>query len=91
MALFSEKTGNDTEIASNIRSAIDYHLTGSLEETAPLECFVEEALRLYKLENQEGIPFDIACIDLRGRNYDPLWLNAEFINALKKLCGYKST
>ncbi|GEM_PF-844990 len=87
-ALFGAIAGDDAEITGHIKSAIDYSLTGEFDTPAPLRQFAEAALELYSQQERLVPSYGLEHLDLRGRNYEPLWIQQEVIALLKQLSGY---
>lgn len=88
-ALFSPDSAGTTSFAKHIKSAIDYHLTGSMTEPAPLMIFAQTALQLFTEQQKLPPSYGLQHIDLRRRGYEPLYLRGEIITALKALAGYR--
>jgi hypothetical protein len=88
-ALFAPDSSGADTITEHIKSAIDYHLTGSMTQTAPLQAFAETALKLFADQQKLPPSYGLQHIELRGRSYEPLYLREEIIGALKQLAGYR--
>lgn len=77
----------DGYMAEQIKRAIDFSLTGSLDEVADMDAFAEAAKKV--LGSNPSMPPGSAFhhIGMDGREFDPLWIREELMGVLKKLTG----
>ena len=88
--LFGRATGGDPYLAQQIKKAIDFSLTGSVDQSAPLERFTEAALRLGREYRTMPPSCRICHLDFREKEYDPLWIHRELSRIFRELAGYDS-
>lgn len=88
-ALLQQSGSYDEALVQHVKTAIDFALTGETEKGAPLEVFVEAAVKLMKEQGQLSPSFGLGHLDLRGGYYDALWVRAEVVRVLKLLAGYR--
>ncbi len=87
-SLFGRVTGQDPYLANQIKTAIEYSLTGSADRSAPLDNFTQAALKLFASQCPLPPSWGFAHLDLSRNSFDPLWVRLEFIKSLKHLAGY---
>ncbi len=87
-ALFSPATGSDPYLSHHLKEAIDYHVTGTLNTSAPLDKFAEAALSLFSDDELDLPSYGLEHLDLREHRYDPLFTQILVKGSLKKLAGY---
>ena len=88
-SLFGILTGRDPYLTSQIKTAIEFSLTGSADRTAPLDSFTKAALDLFKKQSPLPPSWGFAHLDLSLKPFDPLWVRAAFVKSLKNLAGYE--
>ena len=88
--LLGEATGHDPYLTKQIKNAIDFSLTGSVEKSASLKRFTEAAVRLVREYRTMPVSCGICHLDVRKREFDPLWIHEELQRIFKTLSGYKS-
>lgn len=86
-ALFSEQGSISHDMTHHIKSVIDFHVTGKPNARASLEDFARTAVELLKDQNQLPTSYGLHLLDLRGKDFDPLWLQEELVRCFKKLSG----
>ena len=88
-SLLGPKTHYDQQFTEQIKSAINFFLTGSLNCSAPIDNFIRAAIRI--LQPHEKIPLSRGFfhLDLSRKTFEPLWIQEELIRALKQLVGYE--
>lgn len=84
--LFRDLTGSDLSLARQLKAAIDFSVTGSLEADAPWPEFVAAVQMLMEAspDRSEGIEL----LDLTA-GFDPLWAREAALSRLKRLAGYE--
>lgn len=88
--LFADATGEDRFLAKNIKDAIDAALDEEDGLDASLANFAEAAFRLVANHNGIQTSYGLFHLDLRGRNFDPLFVRSELLVGLKRIAGYDS-
>jgi hypothetical protein len=86
-ALFAGLTGCDPYLNDNVRSAIDFSITGQDGSPAPMDAFLHRAEELSRKKGQGFGSFCMCHINLRERFYEPLWINIELVAGLKRMAG----
>ena len=87
--LLSLVANTDPDVASHVRSAINFTLQNATPggpDEDELLTNAEQLLRMHHINKDDSLPFH-HC-DFRAESYDPLWLQAHFKNALRQLSGY---
>jgi hypothetical protein len=88
--LFGEATGADAFFARNIKEAIDACLAEEEGLDASLANFTEAALRLAAENDVLSSSYGLFHLDLRGRDFDPLFVRGELLGGLKRIAGYET-
>lgn len=85
--LLGEQAGKECELAEQIKRAIDFSLTGSIDGSASMANFAEAAERL--LAKHPAVPRGSRFhhIGFEVRPFDPLWVHDEIARGLKRLAG----
>jgi hypothetical protein len=89
--LFAPVTGRDPYLNDSIRAGIDYALGAADGPPPPLEKFVQHAMELSRQKGGVADDFSMFHVNLRTRPYEPLWLRAELVEALKPMTGSRSS
>ena len=86
-SLLGEQAGKESELAEQIKRAIDFSLTGSVTGSAPMANFAEAAERL--LAKHPAVPRGSRFhhIGFEIRPFDPLWVQDDISRGLKRLAG----
>ena len=79
----------DQHFTGQIKSAINFSLTGSHSCTAPIENFIRAAIRILQAYEKTPLSRGFFHLDLTGSTFEPLWIHEEVICAIKNLVGYK--
>lgn len=88
--LFGEATGDDPFLAKSIKEAIDACLEEEAGLDPTLDNFTEAALRLAAENHVVAASYGLYHLDLRGREFDPLFVRTELLGGLKRIAGYSS-
>lgn len=86
--LFGCATGGDPYLTQQIKKAIDFSLTGSVDQSAPLQHFTAAALRLGHEYRTLSPSCRICHLDFLEKEYDPLWVHQELTRIFRDLAGY---
>lgn len=79
----------DQYITEQVKSAINFSLTGSHNCSAPIENFVRAAIRVLQAHEKYPLSRGFFHLDLSRNTFEPLWIQKEVICALKQLVGYE--
>lgn len=79
----------DPYFEEQIKTAIDFSLTGSIECSAPLDKFARAVIRFLQVHDKTLASRGFHHLDLSEKTLDPLWLREELIRAIKLLAGYE--
>lgn len=80
---------SDPWMATEIKKAIEFHLTGELADGAALAPYAEAATTLFTRWRNEHPRCGFQLLELGGQPYDPLFLRPTAIRSLKLLAGYE--
>ena len=79
----------DQYFTEQVKSAINFSLTGSHNCSAPIENFVSAAIRVLQAHEKHPLSRGFFHLDLSRNTFEPLWIQEEVICALKQLVGYE--
>ncbi len=88
--LFSPITGNDPYMVDQLKKAIEFSVTGSIDESADMKNFADAAMELFEKYRTPDQSFKYFHLDLNNRLFDPLWFQNDLHKALKILSGYNA-
>lgn len=86
--LFADATGEDRFLAKNIKDAIDASLNEADGLEASLANFAEAAFRLVGQHSGVESSYGLFHLDLRERDFDPLFVQSELLRGLKRIAGF---
>jgi hypothetical protein len=79
----------DLYFTEQVKSAINFSLTGSHNCSAPIENFVRAAIRVLQAHEKYPLSRGFFHLDLSRNTFEPLWIQEAVICALKQLVGYE--
>ena len=88
-ALFRPELGFESFHRSQIKTAIDWTLTGDSRTSAPFEPFARAALELLQQQSPFPVSYGFCELNLSDEPYHPLWIREKLILSLKKIAGYE--
>ncbi len=88
-SLFGPTVGNDLFLTCQIKSAIEYYLTGSHLSRSSIQKFSQTVPALLKSPVLNANSSAFCFLDLSEQDYDPLWVRKWVLDSFKELAGYR--
>lgn len=88
-SLFGPTVGNDPFLTCQIKSAIEYYLTGSPLSRSSIQNFSKTVPELLKSPILNATSSAFCFLDLSDQHFDPLWVRKLVLDSFKEIAGYR--
>ncbi len=88
-SLFGPAIGNDPFLTRQIKSAVEFFLTGSLSSRSSIQNFSQTVPKLLRSPLLNATSSAFCFLDLGKQPYDPLWVRKQLLDRLRELAGYR--